>query len=273
MDIPAEIFSRQRRRARRSVRRGDDFFGATIAEGLLDRLSVVTRPISKILILGGRSEALVDALRLRPATVDVAEAAGGAGLTGEPDALDVEPGSYDAILWPGGLESVNDVPGALLRARFALRPDGLLLGALIGDGSFPHLRRALQNGTAMARRPAAARLHPQISVQAMGDLLQRAGFALPVIDADTLSLRYRSLAGVVRDLRANALTSMLAGPVPPLGRSEWAAAEASFVADGPTVETVRIIHFFGWAPDASQPQPARRGSATASLAAALRAQK
>jgi SAM-dependent methyltransferase len=271
---PPDLFDRQRRCARRALIRGEDFVGGLIIDALLDRLAAVMREFSRALILGGRSAALVDALQARGMTVECAEPDGsGRGLGSDPDRLDVVPGSYDLILWPGGLESINDVPAALLRARLALRPDGLLLGAVVGDGSLPQLRAALKGGATMTGGAIAARMHPQISLQALGDLLGRTGFALPVVDVDAVTLRYRTIAALVRDLRAGALTATLAGPVPPLSRALWAATGAAFAeaaVDGATIETLRIIHFSGWAPDASQPQPARRGSATASLAAALR---
>lgn len=270
--IANDLFDRRRRRIRRAVRRGEDFIGAQISEALLDRLALVTRTFSRTLVLSERSDGLVTALRAQGMTVDIAAPAGGRGLAADPDQLDVPPGSYDLVLWPGGLDTVNDVPGALLRARFALRADGLLLGALVGDGSFPALRAAVRDGAMAAHRPMAARMHPQISLQALGALLQQAGLALPVVDVDALTLRYRDIMGVARDLRAAAMTALLAGPVPPLGRQEWAATAAAFAAAGDgtaTLEVLRIMHFSGWAPDASQPRPARRGSATASLAAAL----
>jgi SAM-dependent methyltransferase len=273
MTSPADLFNRQRRMHRRQRRHAGDWLGEQISAALIERLDIVTREFRHALLIGGRDAALAEALRARGLTVDIAEPAGGSGHHADEDRLDVEPGSYDLVLWPGGLEGVNDVPGALLRARLALRPDGLLLGACIGDGSLPMLRGAIREGAAIADRPAAARMMPQISLQAMGDLLQRAGLALPVVDVEELALRYRHIDGLIRDLRAHAATAMLAGPVPPLHRTEWAATAAAFAdagADGATVETVRVIHFSGWAPDASQPQPARRGSATASLAAALK---
>lgn len=267
-----DIFDRRRRRLRRALARGQDFVGQQLTDALLDRLSLVTRDFARALVIGGRSPTLVSALAQRGMLVDVSEPAGGTGLAADPDQLDVAPGSYDLILWPGGLDSVNDVPGALLRARFALRPDGLLLGALVGDGSFPALRASLRDGAIVTGRPMAARMQPQISLQAMGALLQQSGFALPVVDVDDISLRYPSIDGLIRDLRGAALTALMVGPVPPLARQTWAATAAAFAAAGDssgTIETLRLVHFSGWAPDASQPKPARRGSATASLAAAL----
>jgi NADH dehydrogenase [ubiquinone] 1 alpha subcomplex assembly factor 5 len=271
-DTAPDLFDRRRRMHRRARTHGGDWLGQQIAAALLERLDVVTRTFTRALVIGRRDDVLIAALHARDLSVDVAEPDGGGGLGADEDILDVAPGSYDLIIWPGGLESVNDVPGALLRARLALKPDGLILGALIGDGSLPMLRTALRDGAIASGRPLAARMMPQMALGALGDLLQRVGLALSVVDVDELQLRYREIDGLVRDLRAHALTALLAGPVPPLNRNEWAATSAAFGAageDGFTTETIRIIHFSGWAPDASQPQPARRGSATASLAAAL----
>ena len=260
-----DIFDRRRRHARRTARLGvEDFIGRTIGDALIERLGDVTRRFRRALVLGARDETLVGALRDMVAVVEVR-----AG--GDEDQLDVEPGSYDLIVWPGGLESVNDVPGALLRARLALEPDGLLLGALVGDGSFPALRSALAR--AAPQGAFVARMHPQIDVAAIGNLMQRCGLALPVIDVDRIDLAYRSVGGLIADLRATALTNLLAGPVHPVSRAGRQAMAAAFAAMGDgerTTEQLRIIHFSGWAPHDSQPQPARRGSATHSLGQALK---
>lgn len=270
-DSRPDIFDRRRRAARRAQRRGDGYLGAIIAEQLIERLDDVQRDFADALLIGGRDAALADALRARGMAVTVVEQAGAEGaVTGEEDRLPIEPESVDLILWPGGMESVNDVPGALLRSRHALRPDGLLLGCLFGDGSFPMLRRAL----AAADAPqAVARMHPQIDLASLGGLLSAVGLALPVVDVERMQLAYRSIDRLVADLRGAALTTMLAGQVHRLSRRQWALADAAFAdaadAAGRTVETARLMHFSGWAPHASQPQPARRGSATASLAAAL----
>ncbi|MFM6854922.1 MAG: hypothetical protein ACKOUM_12665 [Sphingopyxis sp.] len=108
----------------------------------------------------------------------------------------------------------------------------------------------------------------------MGELVTRCGFALPVIDVERLTIAYARLPSLVADMRAAALTAMLAGPVPPLSRAGWARAQAHFAGqmgdNGRVAESIRIIHFSGWAPHPDQARPARRGSATASLADALR---
>jgi hypothetical protein len=118
-----------------------------------------------------------------------------------------------------------------------------------------------------------ARMHPQIDLAAMGNLLQRTGFALPVVDVEALTVRYAALPGLVRDLRAAGLTSRLTPAPLPLTRAEAAHIAAAFAegadSDGRIAEQFRIIHFSGWAPHPDQPRPARRGSGTASLIDAL----
>ena len=241
-----------------------------IAADLLDRLGDVQRDFADVAIIGARRPELIAAMRARGMRVTVVEANARlardhAALCADEDRLPLDPASMDLILWPGGLESVNDVPAALLRARLALRPDGLLLGALVGDGSLPRLRSALTAAT--AARPAA-RMHPQISLAALGDLLGQVGLALPVVDIDRVAIAYRSLDQLVADLRAAALTAVISGPVPPLTRRAWADARQHF-AMAHDAEQLRILHFSAWAPAPGQPLPARRGSATRSLKAAL----
>jgi len=119
---------------------------------------------------------------------------------------------------------------------------------------------------------AAARVHPQIDVRAAGDLLTRAGFALPVVDAEPVDVRFRSLLDLVRDLRTMGATNILATRSRrPLGRLGLAAAMADFETSGDkTVERFEILHLLGWSPSPDQPKPARRGSGTVSLADALK---
>jgi hypothetical protein len=124
-------------------------------------------------------------------------------------------------------------------------------------------------------QPASPRIHPQVDVRAAGDLLARAGFALPVADAERITVRFSGLPSLLADLRAMGATNILAARSPrSFGRLGLAAAMADFAAgadpDGKTVEQFDIVYLAGWAPAPNQPQPARRGSATASLATALR---
>lgn len=252
-----------------------NFLAPIIAETLRDRLAMVTREFPRTLLIGVHDGALIDHLRASGTALTMLEAglslaAAKGALVGEADAIDLPFASFDLIVWPGGLDAVNDVPGALIRMRALLAPDGLLLGAFVGDGSLARQRRAV-----MAEGVRSiARLHPQIDLSAMGNLLQRTGFALPVVDVEALTVRYGNWFALVRDLRAAGLSSRLAPAPPPLTRDESARIAAAFAAqadaDGRVAEIFRIVHFSGWAPHPDQPQPARRGSGVASLAEALK---
>ena len=277
MDSPSpDLFDRRRRALRRCRRHPhrDDFIGETMAAMVIDRLSDVSRTFTDALVIGARSATLAAAVRAQVDRVTLFDACAGLSgvtLSGDEDRLPVDPAAFDLIIWAGGLDSVNDVPGALLRCRLALRDDGLLIGCFAGDGSFPALRAALAAGDAGR---AVARMHPQIDVRALGDLLARAGLAMTVVDVDRLSLAYRDLDALAADLRAAALTNVLAGPVIAQTRSGWVRARQAFSAlagaDERIVESLNIVHFSGWAPHPDQARPARRGSATVSLAAALK---
>jgi SAM-dependent methyltransferase len=259
MTMPPSLFSPQRRAAQRARAAGaDDFIAEMIAESLLDRLGMVTRRFARALLVAQNAHPLAKPLRAMAGSLDIADAI--------PDSL-----PFDLIVWPGGLDSIDDVPGGLVQARRSLAPDGLLIGALVGDGSFPLLRRLLA-GEGMR---GIARTHPQIDLKTFGNLLQRAGFALPVADVEATVLRYSGWRRLVADLRSTGMASQLADAPPPLLRSEVAALDAGFAAacgdDGRADEALRIIYFTAWAPHPDQPQPARRGSGKSSLAAALRA--
>ncbi|RYY25271.1 MAG: methyltransferase domain-containing protein [Sphingomonadales bacterium] len=270
-DSPAEIFDRALRRKRRdrAARSYESFVRDHMIEGLTERLEGVTRQFHDVLDLGSFG----GGFELPGAKVTRLDAGGiwaTGGVQGEEDQPHFPDASFDLIVSAGVLDSVNDVPGALALARRALKPDGLFLGAFLGAGTLAMLRASFL--AAESDRPAA-RFHPQIDVRAGGDLLTRAGFALPVSDVETLTVRYASIFGLFRDLRGMAATNLLP-QTPPLTRTTLARAAQEFAdrADegGRTPERFEIVYLTGWAPDASQPKPAKRGSATASLADALK---
>ncbi|WCT72126.1 methyltransferase domain-containing protein [Sphingomonas naphthae] len=283
MDNP-QIFDPALRRLRRdrAAPGFDDhaFLIDRIIEGLLDRLDMVTRPFRNVLEIGGWDGRLTRQLQARGLGVTPLEAgprfaAATGALLGEEDRPAVAERSVDLVISAGVLDQVSDLPGALALARRALRPDGLFLAAFAGAGSLPQLRRALMVADIAAGQGVAARLHPQIDVRSAGDLLVRAGFALPVADSEPIDVGYADPLKLMRDLRGMAWTSMLAAPhPPPLTRGRLAALIESFSegadADGRVRERFEIVYLTGWAPSADQPKPARRGSATASLAAALK---
>lgn len=153
---------------------------------------------------------------------------------------------FDFITSLGTLDTVNDLPGALVHLRNALAPGGLMIASFMGAGSLPQLRAAML--AADGERPAP-RLHPMVDVRAGGQLLQRAGFADPVIDGRTVSASFRSLDGLVADLRAQGLSSVLARGGPPLNRAALTRAREAFAAageDGRTVERFEILTLSGW---------------------------
>ncbi len=281
VDPPHEPFDRARRRLRRDRAAAriaaHGFLIDHIGVELLDRLEAVQRRFTTALLLGA-SPLLAGALAgmgLRVVTVDagfaLAHAAG--GVQADEDRLPIADASVDLVLSAGVLDTINDLPGALVLARRALRPDGLFMAGFAGGGSVPRLRAAMMAAD-LVRAGAAARIHPQVDVRAAGALLARAGFAMPVADGERLDVRYAALDGLVADLRFSGLGGVLADRAAPLDRVQAAAAHAAFAAaadgDGRTAERFELVYLIGWAPDASQPVPARRGSATASLAAALR---
>ncbi len=270
------IFDRAARRHRRDraapAYAEHDFLRATMLDGIAERLGAVTRDFTDILDLGCFDGAFVPPPGARVARCDTgfAFARGSGGVQADEDRLPFADASFDLVISAGVLDQVDDLPGALTLIRRVLRPDGLFLGAFVGAGSLPALRGALR--VAEADRPAA-RLHPQIDVRSAGDLLMRAGFALPVADVETLDVGYRDLGRLLGDLRGMAASNVLAQrqamTAGVLARTLGAFADA---ADdrGRTHETFQIVFLTGWSPDPSQPKPARRGSATASLTDALK---
>jgi SAM-dependent methyltransferase len=153
---------------------------------------------------------------------------------------------FDFIASLGTLDTVNDLPGALVHLRAALAPGGLMIASFMGAGSLPQLRAAML--AADDERPAP-RLHPMVDVRAGGQLLQRAGFADPVVDARSVSASFRSLGGLVADLRAQGLSSVLARGGPPLSRTALGRAREAFAAageNGRTAEQFEILTLSGW---------------------------
>ncbi|WP_188063476.1 class I SAM-dependent methyltransferase [Sphingobium sp. KCTC 72723] len=269
---------RARRRDRMMPRFADhDFLYRLMRDELLDRLTDVQRDLPEALVIGcpdGSARAALEAMDKRVACVDPAflAARGAGGVQGDEDALPFADNSFDLIIACGTLDSVNDLPGALILMRRVLRPDGLMLAAFAAAGSLSTLKAALL--AAEGDRPAQ-HVHPQIDVRAAGDLLARAGFAMPVADGETLTIRYGDIVRLMHDLRHMGAGNVLASRPPALGRDTLMRAAAHFAdaadPDGRTAEQMAILYLSGWKPDASQAAPARRGSARVSLAEALKA--
>lgn len=270
-----DIFDRVARRMRRDRAAPGfadfDFLRAAMLDGIGERLASVTHRFTDMLDLGCFDGALPAPPGASVTRCDAGAmfAAQAGGIQADEDRLPFATGAFDLVVSVGVLDSVNDLPGALTLARRALRPDGLFLAAFCGMGTLSTLRAVLR--AAEGDRPAA-RIHPQIDVRSAGDLLMRAGFALPVADIEPLNVRYRGIGGLLRDLRGMGATNILRDRTP-LRRDTLARAADLFSAraepDGKTAETFDIVYLTGWSPAPSQPLPARRGSAKTSLKTAL----
>ncbi len=279
-DSLPEIFDRSvraRHRDRMMPRFAEhDFLHRAMLDEMLDRLADVQRDLPEVLLIGcpdGSAKAALEAMGKRVACVDpgflAARAAG--GVQGDEDALPFADESFDLVIACGTLDSVNDLPGAMILMRRVLRPDGLMLAAFAGAGSLSRLKSAML--AAEGDRPTQ-HVHPQVDVRAAGDLLSRAGFAMPVADSDALSIRYGDIVRLMHDLRGMGGGHALTTRPRPLTREVLMRAAAHFAEaadpDGRTAEQMVLVYLSGWKPDPSQAGPARRGSATVSLAAALK---
>lgn len=270
---PPEIFDRAARRSRRARTQPGNDWSSALADDLIDRLTGITRSFQRALVVGAEAS-IVDALRTRGSVVDVVDpsasrAASLSGLAVDEDRLDVPAGHYGLIMSSGCLDTVSDLPGALILMRRALAPDGLLLANFAGAPSLPQFRQAA--AAADGARPAA-RFHPLVDVRAAGDLLVRAGYALSTADVDSMTVRYSNLAGLLDDMRAAGSTNALQSRTP-IGRKWLARASDAFAeladADRRVSEIVSVITLTGWAPSPEQVPPARRGSGRTSLASIL----
>lgn len=175
------------------------------------------------------------------------------------------------------LHETNDTPGALTQIRMMLKPDGLFMGVMPGAGTLGELRECLTLAETEVSAGAAPRVYPFVDVRTAGSLLQRAGFALPVVDEETITVRYPDMFALMRELRSmgatNALHARLRRFTPRMIfiRAAEIYRQRFGAADGRIPATFNFVWLSGWAPSADQAQPAKRGSATASLASVLNA--
>jgi SAM-dependent methyltransferase len=196
-------------------------------------------------------------------------------LAADEEALPFAPASFDLVVSALALQGVNDLPGALLQIRRALAPDGLFMGCLIGGQSLQELRLAFAEAEEAITGGVSPRVAPFADLRDMGGLLQRAGFALPVTDVDTITVRYGSIFGLLRDLRAmGATNALVARDRRPLRRAVLMRAAEIYHSrfadpDGRLRATFEFVWLSGWAPHESQQKPLQPGSAKARLADAL----
>jgi SAM-dependent methyltransferase len=281
-----EIFERRlhaRNRARAAAGFADhDFLFRDVAERMADRLGDVQRSFRRALVVGGRArlpEGLVgpDRKIAEAVTMDLAAAFARPrpAVAADEEWLPFAPGSFDLILSPLSLHWTNDLPGALIQLRGALKPDGLLLAALFGGGTLHELRHALMEAESEIEGGVSPRVSPFADIRDSGGLLQRAGLALPVADMDTITVTYGHPLKLLADLRGmgeqNVVRERRRKPLrrATLLRAMEIYADRFGLADGRVPATFEIIWLTGWAPHESQQKPLRPGSAAQRLADAL----
>ncbi len=267
-------------RAKHISQAGDDFLMQRVVEDMLERLGAINRTFDNAIALFGRTEGLATAMRNNPQiknTVRVEEEihVGSADHIVSGDNMMLEPNSVDLVLAPFGLHWINDLPGALVQLHRAIRPDGLLMAILPGPDTLQELRDALLSAESEVSDGAAMRVDPFTDIRDAGSLLQRTGFALPVVDRDDVVVRYSSPLDLVADLRKMGANSQLSSKSPPLNRQTIAHLSSHYSehysdADGRLRATFSLISMSGWVPHESQQKPLKPGSAKTRMADALK---
>lgn len=246
-----------------------------LAEDLADRLATVLRTFERAVDLGTPTDAVQKALRASVGRVIRIGADPSADVVADEEALPLRDGTVDLVVSVLALQLVNDLPGTLVQVRRALKPDGLLLAALLGGDTLTELRQAFAEAEAELEGGVSPRVAPFADLRDLGSLLQRAGFTLPVTDVDRLTVRYRSVFDLMHDLRrmgaTNALVERRRTPLRRQTLLRMAAIYAERFADpdGRLRATFEVVWLSGWAPHESQQQPLRPGSARMRLADAL----
>ena len=278
-DVPP-LFDRalvRRRLARARAAGYADFLLARVLDDLEDRLGAVLRTFPLALDLAAPAPGLAARLLAwgrAERVVRLSSQPEAGSVLGDPEWLPFA-GGFDLVVSLMALQAANDLPGALAQARRALKPDGLFVACLLGGRTLIELRQAFAEAEAALEGGASPRVAPTGDVRDLGGLLQRAGFALPVVDSEVVTVRYADPFGLMRDLRAMGLTNALSQRSRrPLRRATLVAAAEIYARrfadpDGRVRATFEPIWLSGWAPAPGQPKPLRPGSATARLADAL----
>ncbi|MCH8861764.1 MAG: methyltransferase domain-containing protein [Proteobacteria bacterium] len=295
-----QVFDRallRRRRRRAAAGLGDhDFLFTEVAARLRERLGEVQRSFSSVLEMGSRRPVIEDFSgkggamdRLVRSHFGGGDAAGSGAATpvtaleADEEALPFAPDSFDLVVSNMALHWVNDLPGCMIQVNRVLRPDGLFLAAMLGGETLKEMRAALMHGEMEVENGASPRVSPFADIRDIGNLLQRAGFALPTIDRDEITVSYRDMFHLMHELRGMGETNaVLARRKTTLRRDTLMAAARyysdNFTAgdgpgdgegDGRITATFNVLYITAWAPHPDQPQPLKPGSATTRLADAL----
>jgi SAM-dependent methyltransferase len=241
-----------------------------VSEDMEERLHAVLRNFCDVAEIWTPGEGL------RKASRDRFKSVMQIGLDAGSETLPLQPESLDLVVSALALQFVNDLPGVLAQIRRALRPDGLLLAAMIGGDTLIELRQSFAAAEAECEGGVSPRVAPFADLRDVGALLQRAGFALPVTDVDRIVVRYDNALALMQDLRRMGATNILVErrrtPTrrATLLRMAQIYGERFADPDGRIRATFDVIWLSGWAPHESQQQPLKPGSAKAGLAEAVR---
>jgi SAM-dependent methyltransferase len=278
MDPTSPLFDRRawRLHRERAARLGVDFLHDEVAHRLIDRLELVNRRFVRALDLGAREGKLACRLAAdsgigwivcaEPASSFFAQLAGGR-VGADPELIPFRDASFDLIASSLVLHWCADLPGALIQLRRALKPDGLLLAAMFGGNTLAELRTALFEAELAEDGGVSPRVSPTAELGDAAALLQRAGFAMPVADSETITVTYPDMLALMHDLRGMGETNALAVRRRFLSRSTLARAGAIYAArfanaDGRIRATFEVLFLTGWAPHPShatpRPGPRRR---------------
>ncbi|GAK34169.1 SAM-dependent methyltransferase [Iodidimonas nitroreducens] len=282
MSDPALVFDRRLLRQRRSkacagmAKAG--FLHEEVAARLLERLGDINRPFDSAVALGwdaphqplpARHSFYADLSPGRAARMP------GPALACDEEWLPLRDDSLSLVISNLALHWVNDLPGTLIQINRALRPDGLFLAAMLGGETLMDLRRALMDAELDLCGGVRPRVSPMADLRDMGGLLQRAGFAMPVVDSDLIEISYGDPLALLHDLRAMGESNVLYDRQKSLWRRDVLMEAMRLYQsrhsnmDGRITARFQILFLTGWAPGPGQPRPKQPGSATRRLADAL----
>jgi NADH dehydrogenase [ubiquinone] 1 alpha subcomplex assembly factor 5 len=285
---PLLVFDRAvlRRRRDRAARQWQNraFLKREIASRLVERLDDVRRTFPDALDLGSHGDEIATALGERSTVgwlvrADLghgfARLAHGPAVVADEEFLPFAAGSFDLVVSAMDLHWVNDLPGTLVQIRRILRPDGLLLGAMLGGATLWQLRQALAAAESEVEGGLSPRVSPFADLRDAAGLLQRAGFALPVADSETIDVEYDNALALMRDLGAMGESNLVIERRRGLTRRSTLLRAAEIYGErfalpsGRVAASFEVLFLHGWAPHESQPKPLRPGSAAQRLADAL----
>ena len=273
-----QIFDRERLKLKRARAKADfshyNFLFEWVKTNLLDRLDVIQRDYQRVVQLGARGGAILD-----HAVVCDLNAPFSPHVIADEEYLPFSPQSLDCVISALNLHSVNDLPGALLQIKQALKPDGLFIAALFGGETLYELRSALSATEMEMRGGLSPRVFPFADKQELGALLQRAGFALPVVDSEIVTVSYEHIFKLMDDLRGMGEGNVIAARDKRYVGKEFFMRAGRHYADnfaengGRIPASFEIIFLIGWAPHDNQQKPLRPGSAQNRLADALKSKE